>query len=195
MLGHGTHAVFVDANVWFSRTLRDWVALLYLRREFPLFQIYWSEDVLAEALSALRRTHPDWPGHKVRSVRDNIAATFEFGRVEDFTTDGYTGTDGGDAHVHGAARACKADILLTCNTDDFPEDDNYEVMHPDDFFILVDDSEPSLVREAVLENATFWLKKNTQVHLPHSLQRNDCPQFAERVRLHLQTLQDELSRC
>ena len=62
MLGVGPHGVFVDANVLYSRTLRDWLGLLYTLPEYPLFQVYWSEDVLAETLYNLRRSHPEWPG-------------------------------------------------------------------------------------------------------------------------------------
>lgn len=81
--------VFVDANVWFSRTLRDWIGMLYTTPDEPPFEIRWTEDVLAEVLYHLRRKHPDWDGNRITGIRDRSAGTFEVGRVADFTV----GTD------------------------------------------------------------------------------------------------------
>ena len=46
----GAASVFVDANVWYSRTRRDWLGMLYTVPEVPAFQVHWTEDVLAELL-------------------------------------------------------------------------------------------------------------------------------------------------
>ncbi|MCC2319546.1 hypothetical protein [Cellulomonas xiejunii] len=48
--------------------------------------------------------------------------------------------------------ACRADVLITCNAAEFTWDENtsrYEVMHPDDFLVFVDDSSPELVANVV----------------------------------------------
>lgn len=55
----GPHGVLVDANVLYSKTLGDWLGLLYTIPEIPPFQVFWTEDVLAEAIYHLRRNHPD----------------------------------------------------------------------------------------------------------------------------------------
>lgn len=86
MGGHRA-AVFVDANVPYSKTLRDWLGLLYTDQErVAPFQVFWSEDVLAEAMYHLRKHHPDWEGGKVPAIRDHIAQTFEVagGEVVEF---------------------------------------------------------------------------------------------------------------
>ena len=93
-----------------------------------------------------------------------------------------------DAHIHAAAVACGADVLVTLNLGDFVWDENtapYEVMHPDDFLLLVDDSSPELVAEVVGRMCAYWVGRRGEADLPGSLQLADCPQFAERVRKHL----------
>ncbi len=123
------------------------------------------------------------------TIRDRLAGTFEAGRVVDFAIDGsYRGSDEGDQHVHAAAIACQADVLVTCNVADFEWDEAtspYEVMHPDDFLVLVDDSSPRLVADVVAVQCAYWVKRDGEADLPQRLEKAECPQFAERVRLHL----------
>lgn len=187
--GPGPYRVFVDANVWYSRTLRDWFGMLYTTPDTPPFVVYWTEDVLAELAYHLRREHADWPGRRITSIRDRMAGTFEAGRVDDFVIDdSYAGPDPHDAHVHAAAVACGADVLVTCNIDDFEWDENtspYEVMHPDDFLVLVDDSIPGLVADALGSMCAYWVDRSGEADLPARLDGANCPAFADRVRLHL----------
>jgi predicted nucleic acid-binding protein len=184
--------VFLDANVLYSRTVRDWLGLLYIDEVFePPFHAFWSEDVLAEAMYHLRQNNPTWDGAKVALVRDRIAGTFEDGRVTDFVVDGsYRGPDHKDAHVHAACVACRADYLLTENRRDFPQDlaDEvpYEVLTPDEFLQLIDDASPWLVDRAVQKQIAYWARKTDDVDLGGSLRRANCPGFAARVIGHLQ---------
>ena len=73
----GTMVVFVDANVWYSRTLRDWVGRLYTLPETPPFEVRWTEDVMAEVLYSLRRKHPAWDGGRITRIRDLLQSTFD----------------------------------------------------------------------------------------------------------------------
>lgn len=181
----GPVSVFVDANVWFSRTLRDWLGLLYVLPDEPPFVVHWSEDVLAELLYHLRRTHPSWPGDRISGIRDRLAGTFEAGRVDAYEIDStYRGRDPGDAHVHAATVACGADVLLTFDVDDFVWDANtsaYEVMHPDAFLVTVEEVWPELVTAAVDEMMAHWIKRGLNADLPRRLNKTGCPQFADRV--------------
>lgn len=68
MSGTGHHRVFVDSNVFYSRTMRDWIGLLYVTGETPPFHVLWSEDVLADVLHHLRKKHPDWDGAAIANV-------------------------------------------------------------------------------------------------------------------------------
>lgn len=189
MRGPGACDVFVDANVWYSRTLRDWLGMLYIAPEDPPFVVHWTEDVLAELLHHLRREHPEWDGGRITAIRDRLAGTFETGRVDDFVVDeGYAGRDPHDAHVHAAAVACHADVLVTFNTRDFVWDENtsaYEVMHPDDFLALVDESNPGLVSEVIGRMCAYWVRRTGEADLPLGLRLAGCPEFAERVLVHL----------
>lgn len=194
MSGTGYHRVFVDSNVFYSRTMRDWIGLLYVRGETSPFHVLWSEDVLADVLHHLRKKHPDWDGAAIAGVHDKIARTFEVGRVDDYVVDGsYGGADPDDAHVHAAAVRGRADILLTCNVKDFvlPDDQadllTYEVYTPDDFFVLVDDSFPAHVCGVAHQQADYFFRKNGSADLPGRLRKANCPVFAERVRIHLQS--------
>jgi len=190
--------VLVDANVLYSRTLRDWLALLYLESD-SLFSVYWTEDILAETMYHLRRDHPDWPGHKTRAVSEKIRGTFEGGRVEDFVPDGsFVGPDPHDQHVHAAALACRASILLTAdsgfsNSAAREAESLYEVYEPDDFFVLVDDSAPDTVRAVVSKQQHYWLTRQGRANLPQALITAGCNCFADRVRSHLQDIDAQAS--
>lgn len=183
----------MDANVLFSRTLRDWLSLLYLNND-TLFSVFWTEDILAETIYRTRRKHPDWSGRLITQIHDRIRGTFEGGRVDDFASDGsYKGNDPNDQHVHDAAIACRTHILLTSDggfdgpsvaLDDLP----YEVYEPDDFFVLVDDSAPEVVSAATAEQLNYWFNRSGDVDLPLYLRKAGCPLFADRVRDHLQRL-------
>ena len=158
----------------------------------PPFAVRWSEDVLADVIHHLRKQMPNAPGATMAAIRDRIAATFETGRVSDYVIDGtYRGPDPDDAHVHAAAVACRAAYLLTNNTKDFPEDASdplpYEVIRPEDLFILVDDTNPDLVGECVEEQIRYWSRRSPcEVDLVGPLRRANCPGFADRVMAHLQ---------
>jgi predicted nucleic acid-binding protein len=190
--GTGPYSVFVDTNVWYSRTLRDWFGILYTTPDTPPFVVHWSEDVLAELLANLRKNHPGWSGGQITRIRDLLAGTFEAGRLRDFEIDGsYAGRDEHDAHVHAAALTCRADVLVTTNVLDFEWEENtspYELMHPDDFLVLVDDSVPTLVATVTEAMCEYWVGKSGTADLPAALRLADCPQFAERVRSHLQRM-------
>lgn len=56
-----TQRVFVDANVFFSRTLTDWLFLLRFETE-GMFQVHTTEDVFAEVIYRMRKKNPTAPG-------------------------------------------------------------------------------------------------------------------------------------
>jgi hypothetical protein len=183
--------VLADANVLFSRTLRDWLLLSQTVSDSELFAVYWTEDILAETVYRLRRGFPDWDGGKITTIRDKIAQVLEGGRVDDFPVDAsFPGTDANDRHVHGAALACRADILLTEDAG-FGKIESvlpYEVYGADDFFVLLDDSSPETVRVVTERQAHHFWRTRGEADLCTPLKLAGCPEFAERVRAHLQQL-------
>lgn len=193
MGGLGGVRIFVDSDVWYSRTLRDWIGLLATNDAPPsTIRVFWTEDVLAATMYHLRANNPTWDGAKVSAIRDHFVEAFRDGRVADYTVDGsYQGTDPSDAHVHGAAIACGAEYLVTKNvrhfraahSDAFP----YEVLHPDDSLELVDDATPNAVRACVTRQISYWGSR-AHCDLAGALARNDCPTFAARVEQHLRAI-------
>lgn len=184
--------VLVDANILFSRTLRDWLFLLKLRSQGSIFRVYATEDIVAEVVYRTRRKKPDLSGEYIANLHDRICGCLDDRVVAYKTDDSFPGLDKDDAHVHGAAVAAKADYLLTCDTGwlDLPEEEldslPYEVHHPDSFFICIDDFFPQVVRDVTEEQARYWFKQTGSADLPRALRKAGCDGFAERVRLHLQ---------
>jgi predicted nucleic acid-binding protein len=165
-----------------------------------MFQLYTSEDVLAETISKLRDNFPRWDGAQTSRIRGHIIEVFD-GVIEDF--DGsvpYSGSDPNDFHVHAAALAAQADILLTCDQGllNQPNADEltYEAFHPDDFFVLVNDSAPLNVRTATFEQLPYYIQKNGErkTKIVDSLIGANCPNFAAVVRTHLIDLAGALPR-
>jgi len=183
--------VFVDADVLFSRTLRDWLFLIKLSSGGGMYTLSTSMDVIAESISRYRDRKPTAPGWKVSLMFERIQENIDE-RVRDYTVDGsFVGGDADDAHVDAAARACGAAVLLTADggwhkmTDEQLAALPYEPQHPDDFFCIVDDSSPDLVRKVIVEQLTYWFK-NGSTDLPAALRVAGCSEFAERVRRHVQ---------
>jgi hypothetical protein len=148
-----------------------------------------SEDVLAETIYSYRRSYPHAPGSLITSIRRLLTDNLD-DLVGDFEVNGtFTGNDQYDAHVHAAALACGADILLTddhgfanvCGGQSTPHY-GYEVFRADEFFLLVDDSNPEAVRTVTQQQIAYWMAKKGEVNLPESLRCAGCPGFAERVR-------------
>lgn len=185
--------VFVDANVLASRVQRDWLFLI--AGEVRMFDTYISEDVIAETIRTHRRRHPDADGGVMTRLRAGLVRAADH-MVDDFPGAlTFAGGDRHDQHVHAAAAACGAHKLLTCDTGFLGMDDAlmdqlpYEPWHPDDFFMLVNDSSPHAVRAVVQEQMRYWLRQGTGApRLAERLQSAQCPAFASAVRGHLAAL-------
>lgn len=186
--------VLVDANVLFSRTQRDWLFLLKLKSEGRIFTVSSTVDIIAETVARYRDKNRYVSGGAIVRLNDLLLANLDE-RVDEYTVDeSFAGADQDDAHVDAAARACGADVVLTCDAgwaklgaevlDTLP----YEVQHPDDFFCLVDDAPPATVRLVVKDQVDYWMSKHGEADLPARLRAASCPEFAERVRQHLQAI-------
>lgn len=151
-------------------------------------------DIVAEVLHSLRRSYPKAPGHLTRRVYERIMDSLDE-VIDDYIVDGsWPGDDPDDAHVHAAAIACRASILLSGDTDfsGVPDDLDkllpYEVHTPDSFFTLIDDSAPDDVVRVAIEQHEYWSGRRTDwkpTDLAKKLAAAECPVFAERVQRHL----------
>lgn len=183
--------VLLDANILYSRTLRDWIALLQI--EAPgVFSVAWTEDIMVETLYHLRKKHPLWSEKQVGGMRRNLEKAFTGGQITGYQVDpAIKYPDVGDAHVHAAAVHGAVDIVVTANGKDFPATDdlNYEIYPPDDFLVLVDDAAPKAVRAVTEQQLRHYHQRssgNEGVDLPLRLKNAKAPMFAARVREHLQ---------
>lgn len=185
--------VLLDANILYSRTLRDWIALLQAKAP-GLFNVTWTEDIMVETLYHLRKDHPLWSEQQVGGIRRNLEKAFTGGQITGYQVDAALQyPDIGDAHVHAAAVHGAVDIVVTQNGKDLPygDDLNYEIYQPDDFLILVDDAAPQAVRAVTEEQLCYYHGKSSAadgVDLPLRLKNAGAPMFASRVREHLQNV-------
>ena len=182
-----TQRVFVDANVLLSRTLRDWLFLLRVESNGGLFQIHTSWDVISETGARLRDNHPQADGNllselivKIQDCVDEVLGTYPGGPVEGIS-------DEGDWHVHHAAEACRADILLTEDKGFASDNTHYEVSNCDEFFSEIDRSAPDVVKRVAEMQSTYWYKKHGK-QLPDALNDAHCPEFADVILRHLQKM-------
>lgn len=189
-----TQRVFVDANVLASRTLLDWLHHLRENNE-GMFQLHSTCDVFVEALRVSRKRNPRAPGSlledRLKKIRYVIDET-----IDDFPGNGpFTGTDDGDYHVHAAATASRADMILTNNDPaditQTPDDEPYEIITADDFFMLVIESNPHCLLPATRNQFAYWSSRGAG-QLDDKLIKADCPQFAKEVRRALSRLALEL---
>ena len=186
MSAHPYHTVLVDANVWYSRTLRDWVCMLATEAEGDLYTVLWTDDILTECTYHLRKANPRWEGGKISRIRELIEEVFPDGRVRDFVVEGVA-LDEGDQHVHAAAVAGRADFVLTMNVKDFPGGDEcpYEVYTPGEFFTLVWDSAPGLVERVSRKMDRYWSGKGHPYSVAERLRSAEksaaMKEFARRV--------------
>ncbi len=151
----------LDANTLVPVSLAD---TILRAAERDLFQPLWSQDILDETVRALCRVHPNTSAVRFQARVRQMTKTFP-----DALVDGYellatsiSLPDPGDRHVIAAARVGGADVIVTCNLKDFPEDVlsdfNLEAVDPDCFLRDMFDLFPSQM-VAVLKEQADDLKK------------------------------------
>ena len=190
----GVPAVLPDANIFYSRTLRDWICLLANRSGAPLFHLRWTEDVLAELVYHLRKNHPMYSDQQIGGVRDRILNVVPHGRISGYRIDpDLAYTDEYDAHLHAAAEHGSVQYVIT-NDKDFhafadkcDEHLGYEVYTADDFLMLVYQDAIATVRETLLEQIAYHRQRGAPFNLVARLDSAQAPNFAAAIRGMMQT--------
>ena len=184
-----TASVLPDANVLFSRTIRDWLFLLSC--EGAVYTVHSTVDILSEVLANYRKQFPHASGEQVaaidRTLRQNLHSIFS-----DYVVSGSPVADVFDHHVHAAASQGRMMYLVTSDRDflDLPDEVKdsleYEVFSPDDFFCLVDDTQHLVVRQVSMSQLLYWSGRASNgfdsKSLPKALKDAGCPNFAERIQ-------------
>lgn len=160
MLHSGRFTALLDANVLYPAPLRDFLLCL---AEQELYKPKWSAAIQEEWLRNLLQNRPDLKRKWL--VKTSAAMNAAFPDAEVY---GYEGLiaglhlpDSNDRHVLAAAICGKADVIITCNTKDFPSailaTFDLEVQHPDEFVLNLIDLDGSGCRQA-LKNQVKSLK-------------------------------------
>ncbi|MBE6474848.1 MULTISPECIES: putative toxin-antitoxin system toxin component, PIN family [Actinomyces] len=186
-----TQRVLVDANVLFQKTTMDWLFLLRLHNQ-GMFQIYATEDILAEVIANMREKKPRMPGHVTRRRAELIRKSLDE-VIPDYPGNvPFSGADPKDYHVHAAAVFGQADFLLTHNDSrdftDNPDGESYSVIAPDEFFLLIANSAPNCMMPIVRKQMEYWMDRPGYRQLDDALMRSGCPGFAQCVREVLQQI-------
>lgn len=159
--------VVYDANVLYPSTLRD---LLIRIAQAGLVQAKWTDDILDEVFQNLQTNRPDLdPKHldrtrelMCRAVRDCLVRCYEP------LVDAVKLPDPDDRHVLAAAIKARAQLIVTTNLRDFPDDVlggwNVEAKHPDDFVLDQIDLDRQAVYGAVQRIADSWRNPPGTVH-------------------------------
>ena len=145
-------AAVLDACVLYPAPLRDllmWLAVA------GAFQARWSETIQQEWTRHLIRNRPDLTHEQVLRTAARMNAA-----IPDAMVDGYERLastlelpDANDRHVLAAAIVSRADVIVTFNLRDFPDDalqpNGIEAQHPDDFVSDLLQSQALAVLEVV----------------------------------------------
>lgn len=137
-----------DACVLYPAPLRDMLVRLAVT---GLFRARWTNDLHAEWIGNLRKNRQDIPEQRLQQTRQLMDNA-----VPDCLVYGYEHLiesldlpDPNDRHVLAAAIRAKAEVIVTFNGRDFPEDKLAEfdihTQHPDDFIANLYDLSPQTV--------------------------------------------------
>jgi PIN domain len=119
-----------------------------------LFRAKWTDAIHLEWMRNVRKDYPDVTQAQVERIRDLMNA-----HVRDCLVTGYEDLietlslpDPGDRHVLAAAIRAGADLIVTTNLADFPNETlaryGIEAQHPDDFILRLLDLAPNVVCSA-----------------------------------------------
>jgi predicted nucleic acid-binding protein len=151
--------VIYDASVLYPSTLRD---LMIRIAQSGLAQAKWTEQILDETFTALRRARPDLDPAKLDRTRSLMATA-----VRDWKVTGYEPLidavklpDPDDRHVLAAAIRARAQVIVTSNLRDFPGEElhqwDIEPKSPDEFIRDQIGLDRAAVYAAVQQIADSW---------------------------------------
>lgn len=186
------YSVVLDACVLVPVSLTD---TLLRVAEKGLFRPLWSQRILNEAETAIKRIHPDITPTKITRRFTDMDAAFEDANVVGWEglVEGFTLPDPSDRHVLAAAVKGRADAVVTFNLRDFPSDTlkafDLEAIDPDDFLLNQLDLQPREVMAVIREQATAMSNPATSsFEIAARLERASVPEFADEIRRRLERI-------
>jgi len=151
-MAHSPYPVVLDACVLYPSLLRD--LLMYLGLT-GLYQPKWSATIEDEWQRNLIKDRPDLDSDQIRHTGELMNRALPDAMVRGFEplVANMDLPDVDDRHVVAAAICSDAEIIVTFNLKDFPQQylDNFsiEAVHPDDFITDLFDLNQALVLAAV----------------------------------------------
>jgi predicted nucleic acid-binding protein len=175
--------VILDANVLYPFSLRD---TLLRAAGAALFQIYWSEEILEETRRNLVKSAAV-PEDKAAKLIATMKAAFPEACVTGYEPlVASMKNDPKDAHVAAAAVKAGAQVIVTCNLDDFRDlPDGIEAQSPDTFLGNLFDLDPDGLVELLKEQAAALKRPPRSLHELLEGLAKIVPGFAADVRGHL----------
>jgi predicted nucleic acid-binding protein len=151
--------VLYDANVLYPNVLRD---VLIRLAQTGLVHARWTEKILDETFRNLAADRPDIPTATLAKLRELMNRA-----VPDCLVTGYealipalTLPDEDDRHVLAAAIRCSAQVIVTANLRDFPDNElaqfGIEALHPDEFVMDLFTLDGARVHQAISATAAAW---------------------------------------
>ncbi|MGW4636036.1 PIN domain-containing protein [Nocardia sp. NPDC004415] len=148
--------VVYDANVLYGNAVRD----LFIRlARAKVVQAKWTDRILDEALGNLAAKRPDIAAEKIARLRRMIVTAVPDCRVEGYEPliESVKLPDADDRHVLAAAVRAGAQVIVTSNLKDFPDEYlgawNVLAKSPDDFLLDLIDLDDRVVWACVQEIA------------------------------------------
>lgn len=175
----------LDADIIFSRVLHELMGRI--AAELRLLDVFWSEQLLAEAQRSLIEKK-QLPSDAAQRWVDYLRLSFPAGRIDvdpnifDFSD---LTRDPADAHVCALVMAARADYLFT-------HDRGYlrdglgrhaaQVLTPDEFLADVLDADTRGVLEVLERAASIWASGRAIGELLDALERAGVASFARKAR-------------
>ncbi len=137
-----------DACVLYPAPLRDFLMHLALS---DLFRAKWTDAIHEEWIASVLEDRPDLKRERLERTRELMNAHVRDCLVTEYEDliPALTLPDPDDRHVLAAAIHCGADVIVTCNLEDFPAETlakyGIEAQHPDEFIMHLLDLAPHVV--------------------------------------------------
>lgn len=180
-----TFTALYDSCVLYPAPLRDLLMHLALT---DLFRARWTDRIHDEWIEALLKQRPELKREKLERTRELMNSSVRDCVVTDYDSliDGLTLPDPDDHHVVAAAIRARADVIVTFNLDDFPNDYlaqfGIEAQHPDEFIPhLIDLSPGAVVTAAKLQRASLRNPPKSAEEFLDALARQRLPETVVRL--------------
>jgi hypothetical protein len=141
----------LDACVLFPAPIRD---LILHTAAFDLYKPKWTGQIQEEWRRNLLKKRPDLMASGLQRTTEEMNKAFPDANVENYEVflSSLKLPDADDRHVLAAALRCKADVIVTYNLKDFPNEYlvqfDLEAQHPDYFISNLIDLHPEKALEA-----------------------------------------------